>query len=192
MEAASSLDPLRRLRATALAAALLTVSLLGACSDGDDRPDDVSALAYEGGEITEAAYLALVSAVRQCMADKGYEVGPIEKREDRVTYGFAITGGQVGDTSSSQDFAACELPLNFADAEIAYQEQNVLAGAERERLQGEFLACLEAAGVGGVTADVPLEEITQRILRLEESGENPDEAFACVSQYASRLFGAGR
>lgn len=179
-------------RSRALAVALLAVALLGGCSNGEEAPADVSALVYEGGEITEAEYLALVGAVHQCMADKGYEVGPLEMREDGITYGFSITGGQVGDTSSSQDFAACELPLNFAEAEIAYTEQNVLTGAERERLQAEFLACLEDAGVAGVTANESLEEITQRILRLEESGEDPDEALACVNQYASRLFGAGR
>lgn len=174
-----------------LAVGVVAGALLGGCSSPPE-PEDVSALTYEGGDITEAEYVALVTASQQCMAEKGYDVGPVELRDDQLTYGYSIYGGQVGDTSASQDIAECEQPLNFAEAEIAYQEQHVLSGAERERVQAEFLTCLEDAGVAGVTADDSLEQITDRILQLQQSGEDTDAAMVCVNQYGSRLFGAGR
>ncbi|MBZ2199714.1 hypothetical protein [Occultella gossypii] len=165
---------------------------LAACSSAAPEAQEPAGLAYEGGSISEAEYVALVSAVRQCMVDKGYDVDPVEMRDDDLTYGFSIGGGQVGDTSSGQDLAACEQPLNFADAEIAFQEQNVLTGAEREQVMAEFITCLDDAGVPGITEQDSLEEITQRMVELEESGGDVQPAMACTNQYASRIFGAGR
>lgn len=180
-----------RTRHPVLVTAVAVLAAVAACSPTEPSTEGASALAYDGGEITEAQYVAIVAASRQCMVEKGYDVGPLEMRDDNLTYGFTISGGEVGSTSTSHALADCEQPLNYAAAEIAYQEQNILTAAEREQVLGELMACLEEAGVSGASAGDSLPDLTQRVVEIEAAGGDAEPGFTCLSEYSSRIFGPG-
>lgn len=163
--------------------------LLSACTAPEPEAHGVSAIAYEGGPITEAEYLAIVTATHQCMVEKGYDVGPVEMRDDDLTYTFSIYGGEVGGEANGRALHACEQPFNYAEAEVAYQDQNILTGAEREQVYAEFIACLEEAGIPGVSEQDSMDEIVRRLDELGAAGGDPDPGLTCVAEYSGRIFG---
>lgn len=136
--------------------------------------------------------MAIVYAIRSCMLDQGFDANPVEMRSDGLTYTFTVSGGTPGDTTIMEARDGCSMKFNFWEAEVAYQEQNVVTGAEREEMWKNFISCLDDAGVPGVTDTETLEEISQRIAALEDAGHDTSAAATCLNDFANRIFGAGR
>lgn len=172
-----------------IVAGLVALATTAACTPGEAEVQDGSAIAYEDGPITEAEYRTIVAAVRQCMMDLGYDVTEIEMRPDGVTYWFGIEGGTGEDLSSADDHEACAWEYNLPQAEVAYQEQNVLTGAEWEASFDDFIACLEDAGISGITPEDSLKTITVRVQEFENAGNNGSAATVCMNDYSPRIFG---
>ncbi|NHT18051.1 hypothetical protein [Cellulomonas sp. IC4_254] len=173
--------------------AALLLLLLGGCTDNGATADEpVPGPSYSAGPITEAEYLSIVRAVHSCMADEGYDVEDVERRTDGVTYGFQFSGSGTGSGSSSgqQDLVACEERYGLMAAEIAFQDQVSLSGAEREAVYGQLIACLDGAGVTGITSSSTAADVGQAIQQLERAGTDVTDATTCWNQYSTRLFGS--
>jgi len=126
------------------------------------------------------------------MDDKGWDVTPVEMRSDGLTYTFSVQGGTPGDTSAMDDRLDCEGQFNLPDAEVAYQAQHALSGAEREAVFREFAGCMENAGVPGITVRDTVQHVAELVVGLGEAGEDNSAAVACLDQYGSRLYGPDR
>lgn len=175
-----------------LGAALLVViaaALAGCSHDSTSTEADGSAIGYDGGEITEAEYVQIVGAARQCMVDLGYDATEVEKRPDGLTYWFAIEGGAVGDSDTADDHQRCVEQYDLPQAEVAYQDQNVVTGAEREVILADFAQCMDKAGFPGATLYDSYEEILDRIAVATDYGRLDTEASRCLTDYGSRLYG---
>lgn len=166
--------------------------LLAGCS-GTAVPDGPApGPSYSAGPITEAQYVAIVRAVHACMVDKGYDVEDVSRRTDGVTYGFQFSGSGTGSGSLSgqQDLVECEERYGLMAAEIAFQDQVALSGAEREAVYGQLIACLDAAGVTGITSASTALDVGAAIESLERSGADVSAATTCWTQYSTQLFGS--
>ena len=168
---------------------VLVAAVLSACSTPGPTP--LPAVSSSGGTITEAQYLAVVRAVHSCMVDKGYDVSDVAKRTDGVTYGFTFGGGTAGSSATGQnDLTGCEQQFGLMQAELAFQDQTALTGAAREAVFADLAACMDAAGVGGVSSADTAEDIQGRIARLSDSGEDSSGAASCWAQFSTQLFGS--
>jgi hypothetical protein len=179
-------------RAGAVLALVVACALTAACGPADDA-EPAPAVSYAGGDITEAQYVSIVRAVHACMVDKGYDVDDVTKRTDGVTYGFTFSGSGGGDGPSpnrQQDLVACEQQYGLMEAELAYQDQVALGGADREVVFAELAECLDTAGVPGVTSADSAQDVQDRIAALTDSGQDSSAAAACWTSYSTRLFGS--
>jgi hypothetical protein len=170
--------------------------LLAACAPTQETP--TPSLSYGGGQITEAQYVGIVRAVRECMVELGYDVTEVEPRRDGVTYGFGISGrGSTGlqsdgrTASAPDDQVVCEEQYGLMEAELAIQDQQALTGAELEAVFADFAACLEAAGLAGVGSGDSARDAQEAMDRFVEAGGDGEPVGACWTQYASQLFGSG-
>lgn len=169
---------------------LVALLLMTACGS-DEQVVPTPSVSYGGGTITEAEYVSIVRAVRHCMMEKGYETDEVEKRQDGVTYGFGFSGGGGQRTTNGQeDLVSCEQEFALMEAELAFQDQHALTGAEREAAFSEFTSCMSAAGVSGITSALSVVEVQERMAELAEAGEDDSAAVACWTQHKSQLFGA--
>lgn len=151
-----------------------------------------TSVAYDGGEITEDEYVAIVSAVRTCMVERGFDVSEVQKRMDGVSYGITISGGDgPGDTTTQENLLACEARVNLMEAELAYQAQSVLAGAERDVIFDRFQACMTSAGFPGIAPEDSARDILDRLGPvIEERGRGTVEpAEDCWNMFGVLLYG---
>lgn len=168
---------------------LLPFLLVSACSPADPSPVEPTPMAsYGGGPISEAQYLTIVRGVRECMIEKGFEADEVEKRLDGVTYGFTFSGGSG--PSDGSDLVECEQQHGLMEAELAFQDQQALSGADREAVYAELIACLDAAGVPGATSSMDAPEVGQLIGTHKEAGEDVADAERCLTAYSAKLFGS--
>ncbi len=173
-----------------LALVVLAVSLT-ACSGGQAASTTAGVEPYEGGEISEAQYKGIVQYARDCMEEKGYPVGDVYQREDELTYTFDLDGSaaEMGDVEKRQDdLQVCESEMNYADAEIAYQDQNVLSGAEREERFTEFSACMAGTGVEVTAADDGA-AVREKIRAFVDAGGAEQPVMSCYDRFSVRLYG---
>ena len=133
--------------------------------------------------------MAIITAIQQCMSEKGFSVTPVEMRPDKLTYTFWVEGGSPGDTSAMEDRLECEARFNLPEAEVAFQAQHMLKGAEREAVLADFIDCMTEAGVAGLTGQDTFDVVASRIDALREGGGDDTAALACLDQFAPRLFG---
>ena len=148
--------------------------------------------AYDGGEISEEEYVTIVQAVHDCMIDRGFSVTDVEKRADGLSYSFTIDGGSgPGSMTGLENRLVCEGRLNLAEAEIAYQAQHVLAGAEHDVVFQLFATCMDGAGFPDVSADDTSEQIRDRVATVldAEGPEAIEQAESCWNMYGALLFG---
>jgi len=171
---------------------LAALLLLGGCTQAGEMAEPAPGPSYSAGPITEAEYLSIVRAVHTCMADEGYDVEEVERRTDGVTYGFQFSGSGTGDGSSSgqQDLVACEERYGLMAAEIAFQDQVALSGAEREAVYAQLVECLDGAGVTGITSSSTAADVGRAIEQLDRAGVDVTDATTCWNQYATQLFGS--
>lgn len=173
-----------------LALVVLAASL-AACSGSEAASTTAGVEPYEGGEISEAEYKGIVQYARDCMEEKGYPVGDVYQRDDELTYTFDLDGtlAEMGDADRRQeDMLACEAEMNYADAEIAYQDQNVLSGAEREEKFAEFAECMSGAGVEVTAADDGA-AVTEKIRAFVDAGGAEMPVMSCYDRFSVRLYG---
>lgn len=168
------------------------VLLVAGCSSPARPVEPAPGPSYSSGPITEAEYVTIVRAVHTCMADKGYDVADVALRPDGVTYGFQFSGAgtSTGSLSGQQDLVDCEQHYGLMEAELAYQDYALLSGAEREAVYGQLIACLDAAGVAGITSSATALDVGKAIEAVERTGADVSAATTCWTQYSTQLFGS--
>jgi hypothetical protein len=172
---------------------LLGALTMAGCTTSDDGSVPTAGVSYGGGEISEAQYVSIVRAVHACMADKGYDVEDVQRRTDGVTYGFAFSGSAAErvdgrSPNGSRDLSDCEQVYGLPEAEVAYQDQQALSGAEREALYAQFVGCMDAAGLDGITVGDQAADVQDRLAAATDSGQDVGAAEGCWTQYSTRLF----
>lgn len=176
------------MRATALV--IVAVSL-AACSAGETVTTNTGVEPYAGGPITEAQYKAIVQYAADCMLEKGYNPSAVERRSDGVTYGFELTGGTTdGIEKSREDLQVCEGEVHLMEAEIAFQDQSALTGAERERVYAEFVTCMDEVGLTGVSSADDAETVQDKMAAFVENGGSEGAAQECYERFRNDLFGS--
>ncbi len=174
-----------RHRSRGLALVVLATSL-AACGAGGAASTTAGVDPYEGGEISEARYKGIVQYVRDCMEEQGYSVTDVYQRDDGLTYAYDFE-----DRMGDDDFellSECEGEVHLMDAEVAYQDQNTLTGAEREEQFALFAECMTNAGVEVTAADDGA-AVAEKMRAFVDGGGAEMPVTSCYTRYSTRLYG---
>lgn len=189
--------------ATVLLGGMIALVVLSACSGGGDSstapidlrrawtssgmtPNPYQEKIIADGRITAAEYAAAVEDQRQCVVEAGYDAGPIKTLKDGLLKRFSFSTQGSDDAVVSAGLAVVDsCALEFTQPlEMAYQEQNLLRGAERDDGYRDLAKCMSDAGAPGVEVGMTQEEIGTVASRAGDGQAVHD----CLDEMLSRLF----
>lgn len=161
-------------RRLTITAGLVAGTLLAACSSSGQGVSGV----------TEAEFKAAAQQAADCVAAEGWTVdGP---RPGSAGVGYIIGVTTDDDTTPEQQteidtvLSQC-WQAHVGDLEHKYYQSLALTGQQREAAYGDFVGCLEAAGVTGVSVGDPEGDVGEAI------GDNA-VGVECMQKYLWLLF----
>lgn len=161
------------LRARGAAGALLSLVLLTVLSScggtAEPAPSDKPP--------TLAEYRKAVEAGAACVEDAGFQTTEIREGADGVTLEFNI----IASSDEISGVATACYEKHTLAVERAYFWSNIPTGAERDRLHGKLLECIEAAGVSGVSRADSEQALVKAM--ADQLGDNMTEALLCIDQF---------
>lgn len=172
-------------RLTVVAVTALSVVGLAGCSASSDEvsPDPVVAA-------NEAAYRAAMQKAADCTAAKGWQVEPLVREADG-SWSFSMTSDKPlsdedNDRQASDSMACIDKYVESTGVWTAYRKSMLLTGAQWDQAYGEFVKCLNDAGVSGVAVGDSVQKVTALI--PQDGSAKAIQAQACVNEYRFRLF----
>lgn len=170
---------------TAVAVSALAVVGIGGCSvsSDDNSPDPVVAA-------NEAAYRAAMQKAADCTAAKGWQVEPLVREADG-SWSFSMTSDKPlsdedNDRQASDSMACIDEYVESTGVWTAYRKSMLLTGAQWDQAYGEFVKCLDDAGVSGVAVGDSLQKVSAMVPR--DGSPAAIKGQSCVDEYRFRLF----
>lgn len=133
------------------------------------------------------AYSAAMDETAECVADRGWDVGPVTTGPSGLTLGFDI-GVEAGDGDPDRDFKACAAK-HLDTAELAYLDSLRATGAELDRALREFGTCLVEAGIEGLPSNPAEQQVTAALAAFEAGSPESDAGWACFDRYVFVVYG---